>query len=47
MSAHLSAHFTAAVITDVGMPWETAAELAYSAIRQALAHELDRADPCE
>lgn len=36
VGAHLSAHFTAAVTTDVGAPAATAAELAESAILAAL-----------
>lgn len=32
VGAHLSAHFTAAVVIDLGKDWPTAADLAYSAI---------------
>jgi AcrR family transcriptional regulator len=32
IGAHLSPHFTAAVVTDVGQGWQTASRLAYGAI---------------
>ncbi|MCK9902103.1 hypothetical protein CC117_20515 [Parafrankia colletiae] len=32
VGAHLSSHFTAAVVTDAGRTWQTASELAYKAI---------------
>ncbi len=39
--AHLSAHFTAAVVTDVGHPWQTAADLAHDAILTALRRQME------
>ena len=36
--AHLSAHYTAAVVADAGADWRTAARLANDAIRAALDH---------
>ncbi len=36
VGAHLSAHFTAAVVTDVGRGWQVAADAAYVAIADAL-----------
>lgn len=36
ITAHLSPHFTAALVIDAGERWETAAELAYTAIVTAL-----------
>jgi AcrR family transcriptional regulator len=36
VGAHLSAHFTAAVVTDVGERWQTAAGLAFDAIAASL-----------
>jgi len=43
VSAHLSPHFTAALVTDTGQRWQTAAELAYSAILAAANRELAKA----
>lgn len=37
VAAHLSPHFTAALVIDAGESWTTAAELAYTAILAALA----------
>lgn len=39
ITAHLSPHFTAALIVDAGHGWQSAAELAYDAIMAALARE--------
>ncbi|MCP9273659.1 TetR/AcrR family transcriptional regulator [Mycolicibacterium arenosum] len=36
VTAHLSPHFTAALVIDAGETWQTAAELAYAAIIAAL-----------
>lgn len=36
VTAHLSPHFTAALVIDTGETWETAADLAYAAIIAAL-----------
>jgi AcrR family transcriptional regulator len=36
VAAHLSAHFTAAVLTDVGANWNVASDLAYDAITSVL-----------
>lgn len=41
VSAHLSSHFTAAVVTDAGRDWQTASALAHTAITSSL-HELTR-----
>jgi AcrR family transcriptional regulator len=43
ISAHLSPHFTAALVTDTGQRWQTAAELAYTAILAAVNRELGKA----
>lgn len=43
VNAHLSARFTAAVMTDAGQPWQVAADLAYEAILTALPGAEDRA----
>lgn len=40
VGAHLSPHFTAAVVTDVGAPWRRASELARAAIAAALERAL-------
>ena len=40
VGAHLSAHFTAAVMTDVGKRWPAAAELAHDAILAALHQQM-------
>jgi len=46
VAAQLSAFFTAAVMTDVGPRWQTAADLAYTAILRTLRDEraIDRRD---
>ena len=38
VTSHLSAHFTAAVVTDLGEKWNTASDLAYEAITCTLGH---------
>jgi len=43
VSAHLSPHFTAALVTDTGQRWQTAADLAFSAIWAAAHRELGTA----
>jgi hypothetical protein len=43
VGAHLSAHFTAAVMTDVGRSSDAAADLANAAILQALRLALEGA----
>jgi AcrR family transcriptional regulator len=40
VSAHLSARFTAAVITDVGQPWQVASDLADAAVAVCIETEL-------
>lgn len=44
ISSHLSAHFTAAAITDAGLGWEDAADLAYRAILATLRQDAETAE---
>ncbi|MCL9762684.1 TetR/AcrR family transcriptional regulator [Frankia sp. AiPa1] len=44
VGAHLSSHFTAAVITDAGRDWQTASALAYTAISGTLRTQASAAD---
>jgi AcrR family transcriptional regulator len=43
ISAHLSPHFTAALMTDAGESWSAAAELAFAAVSTTLEREVGRA----
>ena len=43
VTAHLSPHFTAALVVDAAQRWEAAADLAYAAILAALEQELNTA----